>query len=233
MKLKYSRASFSHLTCSDLVKCFEEGNMDYSIFKDAGIIDLLVGAYEITQMDQHISESPKPEDISHIAALICAGWCQKPSESPYWRERSKNTNGSSEGLLPGRRTNASGTATSRSGRPAYGNLVEGIDDPSTIRQIHARFLTCCQCALCEPGLLQPSASSESLSSTIYTPATTIAETTDENWRGGISKPALSTGTRGHNAHPWNTSTASTLRNTKPSALMRHDKEWLESARGTW
>lgn len=222
VKLEDARTNFQGLVFSDLIKRFEEGNMDYSVFKDEGNIQYLVQTYESMQASQFVSDPPKAEQVSHVAGLICSGWYNKPSESPYWRNRTKDTN-ARPGSLNSRPQGGFFDPTLNSSpfvnlpfvpyqpytpsttylRPPEfptGHLIHG--------QIHPRSLVTCQCSTCTQAPLQSNASTESL---VYTPATTGVETPIDNTSGGMLKPVALPGTQEHTR---NTSTASTLWNVE-------------------
>lgn len=202
MKLKGPRARIFGQDFTDAIKRFEEGNLDYSIFKNAANVDYLAHAYKYTPRGP-FSEPPKAEHISHVAALIRSGRCKKPSESSCWRKRSNDCNDDFECLEGGaggpfldptsnssisadqrgqprlhvsmRRTHT-GIAAYMADTPADGRSLDTSDVNFTDRQSSSPALGNGQCPLCGSGVLQSNASSESSSSTVYTPATTNAET---------------------------------------------------------
>lgn len=82
-QLEYARTMFSLFPPDVIVQRFESGDLDFSIFKDPENVRQLRAAYTIL----HIATPNairSEEQISHAAALICAGWCTVPSDSPYW-----------------------------------------------------------------------------------------------------------------------------------------------------
>ncbi|CZR51714.1 uncharacterized protein PAC_01591 [Phialocephala subalpina] len=79
-KLRESRAE--NLSADEKIDRFEKGNMDYVLFRERDNISALRNCYE-----ECSKVAPTAVEVSHIAALICAGWIKAPEETEYWKER--------------------------------------------------------------------------------------------------------------------------------------------------
>jgi hypothetical protein len=83
MQLRHTRANFETFIFCDLFTRLEHGNLDYSIFRHQSKIKHFIGAlrnmFTITE-----AEPAVVKQISHVSAMICAGWIKTPDEPEFW-----------------------------------------------------------------------------------------------------------------------------------------------------